>query len=104
MRNSRYHNSPNHSPTLLTPFPVWRNLHHEARRSISLITTTREAQRLLDYETKGLYELRPSKVFFNTSGFAKVVVGVYERGDIPDKRASLDAKEYKREKVNHTLD
>lgn len=36
-------------------------------------------------------------MFFNENGFAKVNIGVFERGDIPDKRAKLDKKEYIKE-------
>ena len=83
---------------------MWRNLYHEPRRNISLLTTQKEAKKLAEYEEKGVYDILPTKIFFGPSGFAKVNVGVFERDELPDKRNAIDAKEYKREKKNYTID
>ena len=71
---------------------------HEAKRPRQLLVNKKEYERLLGSLKRDSMTLVPLSLFFNAKGIAKCLLGLAKGKNKADKRESIKAREWQREK------
>ncbi len=71
---------------------------HEERRKRKLLVSKRELSKLWKHQGREGMALIPLKVYFNSKGFAKILIGVGKGKKLADKRETEKKRDWQKQK------
>ncbi len=81
----------------IAPYSAGNRANHSPERNRKLLLKKREIRRLLGKVTERGYTLVPLKIYFNTKGIAKILLGLGKGRAVHDKRQVIRDRDIDRE-------